>query len=122
MYEMKRAGRYGIGFIYPNTKTWSQEWSRKDTEKSLLEFCSRNRDTVQIISIQVKAALKEYKCGKLDGTIRFQMGNTGIHVQQHYWLYCDGSNVHDMRSQLYTQLELKSTEQFRRANLLKKHV
>ena len=83
---------------------------------------NQNRDTVQIISVQDKAALKEYKCGKLHSTTRFQMGNTGIHVQQHYWLCCDASNVHDMRSQLYTQLELKSTEQFRRANLLKKHV
>ena len=52
---------------------------------------NQNRDTVQIISVQDKAALKEYKCGKLHGTTRFQMGNTGIHVQQHYWLYCDAT-------------------------------
>ena len=58
---------------------------------------NQNRDTVQIISVQDKAALKEYKCGKLDGTIRFQMGNTGIHVQQHYWLCCDARNVYDMK-------------------------
>ena len=41
MYEMKKAGRYGIGFIDPNTineETWTCEWDRKDTEKSLLEF------------------------------------------------------------------------------------
>ena len=31
------------------------------------------------------------------------------------------SNMHDMRSQLYTQLKLKSTELLRRANLFKKH-
>ena len=30
------------------------------------------------------------------------MGTMGLHVQQHYWLCCDASNVHDMRSQLYT--------------------
>ena len=31
MYEMKRAGRYGIGFIDPNTineETWSREYDR----------------------------------------------------------------------------------------------
>ena len=82
---------------------------------------NQNRDTVQIIPVQDKAALKEYKCGKLHGTTRFQMGTTGLHVQQHYWLCSDASNVHDMRSQLYTQLKLKSTELFIRANLLKKH-
>ena len=49
------------------------------------------------------------------------MGTMVVHVQQHYWLYCDASNVHDMRSQLYTQLKLKSTELLIRANLLKKH-
>ena len=82
---------------------------------------NQNRDTVQIISVQDKAALKEYKCGKLDDTTRFQMGNTGIHVQQHYWLCSDASDVHDMRSQLYTQLKLKTIELFIRENLLKKH-
>ena len=82
---------------------------------------NQNRDTVQIISVQDKAALEEYKCGKLDGTTIFQMGTIGIHVQQHYWLCCDASNVHDMRSQLYTQLKLKSIDLFIRANLLKKH-
>ena len=33
----------------------------------------------------------------------------------------DASNVYDMRSQLYTQLKLKSTELLIRASLLKKH-
>ena len=42
---------------------------------------NQNRDTVQIISVQDKIALKEYKCGKLHGTTRFQMGTTGIHVE-----------------------------------------
>ena len=68
---------------------------------------NQNRDTVQIISVQEKAALKEYKCGKLNGTTRFQMGTTGLHVQQHYWPCYDASNVHDMRSQQYTQLKFK---------------
>ena len=45
---------------------------------------------------------------------------TGLHVQQHYWLCYDANNVHDMRSQLYTQLKLKSTELLIRANQLKK--
>ena len=70
---------------------------------------------------KTKQQWKNTKRGKLHGTTRFQMGTTGLHVQQHYWLCCDASNVHDMRSQLYTQLKLKSTELFIRANLLKKH-
>ena len=35
------------------------------------------------------------------------MGTTGLHVQQHYWLCCDARNVHDMRSQLYTEFEIE---------------
>ena len=49
------------------------------------------------------------------------MGTTGLHVQQHYWICIDASNVHDMRIQLCTQLKLKLTELFIRENLLKKH-
>jgi hypothetical protein len=47
---MNKDGRYGIGFIDPNTineETWTLEWAREDTEKSLLEFLKRlntNRD------------------------------------------------------------------------------
>ena len=70
---------------------------------------------------KTKKQWKNTKRGKLHDTIRFQMGTMGLHVQQHYWLCCDASNVHDMRSQLYTQLKLKPTEIFIRANLLKKH-
>jgi len=50
IYEMNKNGRYGIGFIDPNTinqETWTREWAREDTEKSLLEFLKRlntNRD------------------------------------------------------------------------------
>ena len=82
---------------------------------------NQNRDTVQIISFKTKQQWKNTKRGKLHGTTRFQMGTTGLHVQHHYWPWYDASNVHDMRSQLYTQLKLKSTELLIRANLLKKH-
>ena len=58
---------------------------------------NQNRDTVQIVSVQDKEALKIYKCGKLHVTTRFQIGTRGLHVQQHYWLCCDASNVHAMK-------------------------
>ena len=38
MYEMKKPGRYGIGFIDPNTVseyTWKLEWCRQDVEKCM---------------------------------------------------------------------------------------
>ena len=41
MYEMKKVGRYGIGFIDPNTvneETWTYEWYKADVEKNMLEF------------------------------------------------------------------------------------
>ena len=41
MYEMKKVGRYGIGFIDPNTineHTWKLEWCKADVEKNMLEF------------------------------------------------------------------------------------
>ena len=41
MHEMKKAGRYGIGFIDPNTinqKIWSEKYYREQTEESLLKF------------------------------------------------------------------------------------
>ena len=44
---------------------------------------NQNRDTVQIISVQDKVALAEYKCEKLHDTRRFQMGTMGIHLQQY---------------------------------------
>ena len=50
MYEMKKAGRYGVGFIDPNTineETWTYEWYRQEVEKNMLEFLKRlnsNRD------------------------------------------------------------------------------
>ena len=50
MYEMKKVGRYGIGFIDPNTinqETRTYEWYREEVEKNMLEFLKRpntNRD------------------------------------------------------------------------------
>ena len=44
MYEMKKAGRYGIWFIDPNSTnedTWKYEWYKADVEKNMLEFLKR---------------------------------------------------------------------------------
>ena len=44
MYEMKKAGRYGIGFIDPNTineETWTYPWYQTEVEKNMLEFLKR---------------------------------------------------------------------------------
>ena len=44
IYEMKKVGRYGIGFIDPNTVneyTWKLEWYRQDVENKMLEFLKR---------------------------------------------------------------------------------
>ena len=41
MYEMKKSGRYGIGFIDPNTvneHTWKIPSCRASLEESMLEF------------------------------------------------------------------------------------
>ena len=41
MYEMKKSGRYGIGFIDPNTineNTWNLATSKAGVEESMLEF------------------------------------------------------------------------------------
>ena len=46
---------------------------------------------------KTKQQCKNTKHGKLHSTTRFKMGTTGLHVQQHYWLCCDASNVHDMK-------------------------
>jgi hypothetical protein len=50
MYEMKRDGRYGIGFIDPNTvneKIWSRY--QKDIERSLLQFFKRLNTQPEIL-------------------------------------------------------------------------
>ena len=39
MYEMKKGGRYGIGFIDPNTvneQTWTYPWYKAYVEKNML--------------------------------------------------------------------------------------
>ena len=45
MYEMKKSGRYGIGFIDPNTineYTWKLDaYYQKSVEESMLEFFKR---------------------------------------------------------------------------------
>ena len=45
MYEMKKAGRYGIGFIDPNTinqDIWKLDpYHEKSVEESMLEFLKR---------------------------------------------------------------------------------
>ena len=44
MYEMKKAGRYGIGFIDPNTineYTWNLANYQASVEESMLEFLKR---------------------------------------------------------------------------------
>ena len=42
MYEIKKGGRYGIGFIHPNTAneyTWKMnKYYEKQVEDSMLEF------------------------------------------------------------------------------------
>ena len=44
MYEMKKVGRYGIGFIDPNTineYTWNLPSCRLSLEESMVEFFKR---------------------------------------------------------------------------------
>ena len=44
IYEMKKGGRYGIGFVDPNTinqETWSREYDWPYTEKTFLELLVR---------------------------------------------------------------------------------
>jgi hypothetical protein len=51
MFEMKKNGRYGVGFIDPNTinqKIW-EEFSREDTERFLLEFLKRLNTQPEIL-------------------------------------------------------------------------
>ena len=44
MYEMKKSGRYGIGFIDPNTineDIWQIKHCQTEVEESMLEFLKR---------------------------------------------------------------------------------
>ena len=52
MYEIKKSGRYGIGFIDPNTineETWTYEWYKADVEKNMLEFLKRLNSNEHIL-------------------------------------------------------------------------
>ena len=52
MYEMKKVGRYGNGFIDPNTineDTWKLEWYKADVEKNMLEFLKRLNNNEDIL-------------------------------------------------------------------------
>ena len=52
MYEMKKAGRYGIGFIDPNTineDIWQIEYCQDVVEESMLEFLKRLNSNEDIL-------------------------------------------------------------------------
>ena len=52
MYGMKKAGRYGIGFIDPNTvneKTWTYRRYQADVQKNMLEFLKRLNSNEDIL-------------------------------------------------------------------------
>ena len=52
MYEMKKSGRYGIGFIDPNIineYTWNLATSQASVEESMLEFLKRLNSNEDIL-------------------------------------------------------------------------
>ena len=52
MYEMKKTGRYGIGFIDLNTineDTWKLHWYQADVEKNMVEFLKRLNSNEDIL-------------------------------------------------------------------------
>ena len=52
MYEMKKARRYGIGFIDPNTineDIWQIEYFQDAVEQSMLEFLKRLNSNEDIL-------------------------------------------------------------------------
>ena len=52
MYEMKKSGRYGIGFIDPNTineYTWNLPVYEASVEESMLEFLKRLNSNEDIL-------------------------------------------------------------------------
>ena len=60
IYEMKRDGRYDIGFIDPNTinqETWTIETSRKDTEKLARVFEVTKYPTRNTTSLQLRVSV-----------------------------------------------------------------
>ena len=49
---MKKPGRYGIGFVDPNTVNqtiWDDQYSREDTERFLLEFLKQLNTQPEIL-------------------------------------------------------------------------
>ena len=52
MYEMKKAGRYGVGFIDPNTineDIWQIEYCQDVVEESMLQFLKRLNSNEDIL-------------------------------------------------------------------------
>jgi len=52
MSEMKKIGRYGVGFIDPNTISqaiWEDQYSREDTKRFLLEFLKKLNTQQEIL-------------------------------------------------------------------------
>ena len=52
MYEMKKSGRYGVGFIDPNTineDIWQIEHCQAEVEESMLEFLKRLNSNEDIL-------------------------------------------------------------------------
>ena len=52
MQEMKKSGRYGIGFIDPNTineETWSYEHYKQEVENNMIEFLKRLNTNADIL-------------------------------------------------------------------------
>ena len=52
MYEMKKDGRYGIGFIDPNTineDIWQIEYCQDAVEENMLEFLKRLNSNEDIL-------------------------------------------------------------------------
>ena len=52
MSEMRKVGRYGIGFIDPNTineETWSYEYYKQEVERNMLEFLKRLNTNADIL-------------------------------------------------------------------------
>ena len=52
MYEMKKSGRYGVGFIDPNTineDIWQIEYCQDAVEESMLEFLKRLNSNEDIL-------------------------------------------------------------------------
>ena len=55
MSKMRKAGRYGIGFIDPNTineETWSYEHYKQEVENNMLEFLKRLITNADILPLQ----------------------------------------------------------------------